>query len=339
MISLQARSFPETRLRRVRQYEWSRDLVAETSLSVKDLIFPLFIREQESPGEIASMPGIRRYTIDEVIKVGEEACEYGIPVLALFPHTPNVLKDEDGTEALNENNLLNRALKRLKAEFGHDIGLLADVALDPYTSHGHDGVIRGGHVDNDETLRILEKQAVLHAQCGADIIAPSDMMDGRIRGIRAALDAQLLSHVKIMSYAAKYASAFYGPFREAVGAGKIAAMDQPFLKNKLTYQLDSRNSNQALYQTALDIAEGADMVIVKPGLPYLDILCRIKQKFAMPTFAYHVSGEYAMLRLAADKGYLDYEKCLIETLYSFKRSGADGIFTYAAFDAAKILMK
>jgi len=306
---------------------------------VDDLILPLFIRENDTSPEIAAMPGVRRYTMDEVVRVAEESCVLGIPLLALFPYTPNSLKDAEGGEALNENNLLNRALKRLKREFGHDIGLLADVALDPYTDHGHDGVIRWGRIDNDETVHVLKQQAILHAQCGADIVAPSDMMDGRIGSIRQALDQANLHHVKILSYAAKYATAFYGPYRDAVGAGKIATLEEPFLKNKLTYQLDPRNVQEALHEASLDISEGADMIMVKPGILYLDVLYRIKEKLQVPTYAYHISGEYTMLRLAAEHGYLDYEKCMIETLFAFKRAGADGIFTYTALDAAKLLQQ
>jgi porphobilinogen synthase len=320
-----------TRLRRNRSVGWLREMVAENRLSVRDLIWPLFVIEGKGrTEEIKTMPGIRRFSIDLLVDQARAAADAGIPALALFPVTPAELKNAEGSEAWNPDNLMCRAIAEIKAKVP-GIGLIADVALDPYTSHGHDGLMDGERILNDETVEVLCRQALVQAQAGVDIIAPSDMMDGRIGAIRDTLDANGLAGVKIMSYAAKYASAFYGPFRDAVGSGGLLKGD------KKTYQMNPANSDEALRETALDIEEGADMVMVKPGLPYLDIIRRVKDEFALPTFAYNVSGEYAMLKFAAQAGGLDYEKAMMEMLLCFKRAGADGILTYAAYDAAGLL--
>jgi porphobilinogen synthase len=320
-----------TRLRRNRSAGWLREMVAENRLSVRDLIWPLFVIEGKGrTEEIKTMPGIRRFSIDLLVDQAKAAADAGIPALALFPVTPAELKNAEGSEAWNPDNLMCRAIAEIKAKVP-GIGLIADVALDPYTSHGHDGLMDGERILNDETVEVLCRQALVQAQAGVDIIAPSDMMDGRIGAIRDTLDANGLADVKIMSYAAKYASAFYGPFRDAVGSGGLLKGD------KKTYQMNPANSDEALRETALDIEEGADMVMVKPGLPYLDIIRRVKDEFALPTFAYNVSGEYAMLKFAAQAGGLDYEKAMMEMLLCFKRAGADGILTYAAYDAAGLL--
>jgi porphobilinogen synthase len=306
-------------------------MVAEHAVTVDDLIWPLFVVEGEGRREpVASMPGVERLSCDLLIEAARDARDLGIPAVAVFPYVEPDLKTEDAREAVNPENLVCRAVRRLKAQVPR-IGVICDVALDPFNATGHDGLVRGGQVLNDETIEVLCRQAVVQAEAGCDIVAPSDMMDGRIGAIRDALDRAGLSHVLILSYAAKYASAFYGPFRDAVGSGG-------FLKgDKKTYQMDPANGAEALREVALDIAEGADMVMVKPGLPYLDIIRRIKDAFAIPTFAYHVSGEYAMLQAACRNGWLDYESALIETLLSFKRAGADGILSYAARDAARML--
>jgi porphobilinogen synthase len=277
------------------------------------------------------MPGVERLTIDRAVRAAEEAVALGIPAIALFPVTPSELKDEDGTESGNPQNLMCRAARAIKAAVGGAIGLVGDVALDPYTSHGHDGVIRDGYVANDESVAILCKQALVQAEAGIDVIAPSDMMDGRVGAIRATLDQAGLIHTRIMSYAAKYASAFYGPFRDAVGSGGALKGD------KKTYQMDPANTDEALREVAMDIAEGADMVMVKPGMPYLDVVRRVKDAFGMPTFAYQVSGEYAMIAGAARNGWLDGERAMMESLLAFKRAGADGVLTYFAPAAAKLL--
>jgi porphobilinogen synthase len=277
------------------------------------------------------MPGVERLTIDRAVRAAEEAVALGIPAIALFPVTPPELKDEDGTESGNPQNLMCRAARAIKAALGNAIGLVGDVALDPYTSHGHDGVIRDGYVANDESVAILCRQALVQAEAGIDVIAPSDMMDGRVGAIRAALDQAGLIHTRIMSYAAKYASAFYGPFRDAVGSGSALKGD------KKTYQMDPANTDEALREVAMDIAEGADMVMVKPGLPYLDVVRRVKDAFAMPTFAYQVSGEYAMIAAAARNGWIDGERAMMESLLAFKRAGADGVLTYFAPSAAQLL--
>jgi porphobilinogen synthase len=327
-------SFPATRLRRNRRQPWLRHMLAENRLTVHDLIWPIFLCEgQATTVPIVSMPGVSRLSIDRAVEAAQEAANLGIPVIALFPATPPDRKSEDGKEAFNPDNLINRATRAIKASVP-SIGILCDVALDPYTSHGQDGLVQNGYVVNDETVEVLCQQAVTQAQAGCDIIAPSDMMDGRIGKIRTALDAAGFIDVAIMSYAAKYASAFYGPFRDAVGsAGNLGTGD------KKTYQMDPANSDEALREVALDIAEGADMVMVKPGMPYLDILQRVKAEFQMPTFAYQVSGEYAMMHAAAQNGWLNLEKVMLESLLSFKRAGADGILTYFAPMAAKLLQK
>ncbi len=312
------------RPRRNRKSEWSRRLVRETSLSVDDLIWPLFLIEGEDREEpVASMPGVGRMTIDRACACARRARDLGIPLLALFPNTPARLRDPDGSESVNPDNLVCRALAAIKQAVP-DIGLMADVALDPYTSHGHDGLIRDGRIVNDETVALLARQAVVQAEAGADIVAPSDMMDGRVGAIRAALDAAGLLDTQIMAYAAKYASAFYGPFRDAVGTSATLIGD------KRTYQMDPGNSDEALREVALDLDQGADMVMVKPGMPYLDIVRRVKDAFGAPTFAYQVSGEYAMIEAAAAQGWIDGEKAMMESLIAFKRAGADGILTYFA---------
>ncbi|MBP2315018.1 porphobilinogen synthase [Azospirillum soli] len=324
-------AFPRTRLRRNRADAWTRRLVAENTLTVDDLIWPVFVIEGENRREpVASMPGVERLTIDLLIEAVGEAGNLGIPCVALFPVVGAEGKSEDAAAAYDPNNLMNRAIRALKAAVP-EVGILGDVALDPYTSHGHDGIVRDGYVQNDETVEVLVRQALSQADAGVDIIAPSDMMDGRIAAVRDALDAQGHELVRVCSYAAKYASAFYGPFRDAVNSGG-------FLKgDKKTYQMNPANTDEALHEVALDLQEGADMVMVKPGLPYLDIIRRVKDSFAVPTFAYHVSGEYAMLKAAALNGWMDYDKALMETLMGFKRAGTDAILTYGAVDAARLL--
>jgi porphobilinogen synthase len=323
--------FPQVRPRRNRFDAWTRRLVAESALTVDDLIWPLFVREGTGVREpISSMPGVERLSIDLAVAAAEQARALGIPALALFPVTPPELKDEDGTESANPENLMCRATRAIKKAVP-DIGLVGDVALDPYTSHGHDGVIRGGYVANDESVAILCRQAVVQAEAGIDVIAPSDMMDGRIGAIRAALDGAGFINTRIMSYAAKYASSFYGPFRDAVGSGSALKGD------KKTYQMDPANTDEALREVALDLAEGADMVMVKPGMPYLDIVRRVRESFHVPTFAYQVSGEYAMIAGAAERGWLDGERAMMESLLAFKRAGANGVLTYFAPFAAKLL--
>jgi porphobilinogen synthase len=312
------------RPRRNRKAEWARRLVRETRVSVDDLIWPLFVEEGEGTrNPIPTMPGVERLSVDEAVKAAGEAVALGIPAIALFPNTPTHLRDEDGTEALNSANLICRAVRAIKAAYPA-LGIITDVALDPYTSHGHDGVIRGDVIANDETVAILAEMAVMQARAGADVIAPSDMMDGRVGTIRAALDAAGFCDVSIMAYSAKYASAFYGPFRDAVGSSGTLRGD------KKTYQMDYANGAEALIEAELDIAEGADMLMVKPGLPYLDVLWRIKSTYGVPTFAYQVSGEYAMIMNGAAHGLIDAEKAMVETLTAFKRAGADGILTYFA---------
>ena len=319
-------------MRRNRRTDWSRRLVRENSLSPDDLILPVFVKEGQNEAEpVKSMPGVERLSIDRFVDLVRSAASAGIPAIAVFPVTPAEAKSENGDEALNTNNLMCRALRAVR-EAGIEIGLVADVALDPYTTHGQDGLVRDGYVTNDESLEILAKQAVVQAQAGCDIIAPSDMMDGRVAVIRETLDAAGYSHVQIMAYSAKYASAFYGPFRDAVGsAGNLGKGD------KRTYQMDPANTDEAMREVSLDIAEGADMVMVKPGMPYLDIIQRVKERFAVPTFAYQVSGEYAMLSAAAQNGWLDRDKVILEALLSFKRAGADGILTYFALEAAALI--
>jgi porphobilinogen synthase len=327
--------FPQTRLRRLRRHDWSRRLVQENRLSVNDLIWPLFICEGKSRREaIPSMPGVERLSTDLLVEAIGEAVELGIPAVALFPATPAEKKSPECEEAVNTENLVCRTVRAAKKAHGDEIGILCDVALDPYSSHGQDGLVRDGYVVNDETVEMLCRQAILQAEAGCDIIAPSDMMDGRIGAVRQALDDRGFVNVQIMAYAAKYASAFYGPFRDAVGsAANLGSGD------KRTYQMDPANGDEAIREVALDIAEGADSVMVKPGMPYLDIVRRVKETFGVPTFAYQVSGEYAMLSAAAEKGWLDRDKVMLESLLAFKRAGADGILTYFARDAARLLGK
>lgn len=325
--------YPRTRLRRNRADAWTRRLVAEHRLGVDDLIWPVFVidgEDREVP--VASMPGVARLSIDRLVAAAAEARDLGIPCIALFPAVPAALKSDDAAEAYNPDNLMCRAIRAVKAAVP-EIGVLTDVALDPYTSHGHDGLMRDGRILNDETCEVLCCQAVVQAEAGADIVAPSDMMDGRIGHVRDALDAAGHQMVRICAYAAKYASAFYGPFRDAVNSGSFLVGD------KRSYQMDPANAAEALREVALDLQEGADMVIVKPGLPYLDVLHRVKAAFAVPTFAYQVSGEYAMIRAAAARGWLDYEQVLLETLLAFKRAGADAVLTYGALDAARLLRR
>jgi porphobilinogen synthase len=323
--------FPATRLRRNRLNDATRRLVAEHKLTVDDLIWPIFVRAGEGEATpVATMPGVSRSSLPGLAAHVETAARLGIQALALFPATPPELKDAEGTESLNENNLICSAARILKREFPH-IQLLGDVALDPYTDHGHDGVLRDNYVANDESVELLVKQALLQAQAGIDILAPSDMMDGRIAAIRAALDGQGLIHTRLMSYAAKYASAFYGPYRDAIGSGAVLRGD------KKTYQMDPANTDEALREVAMDIAEGADMVMVKPGLPYLDIIRRVSETFRMPTFAYQVSGEYAMIMAAVERGWLDHDRAMMESLTGFKRAGCAGILTYFAPAAAALM--
>ena len=324
--------FPTTRLRRNRRELWSRRLVAEHRLDVADLIWPVFVTEGDDRREpVASMPGVERLSLDLLPIALSEAAGLGIPAVALFPVTPERRKSEDGAEATYPDNLICRAVREVKAALP-DLGVICDVALDPYTSHGHDGVLRAGEIDNDASLAVLVEQALVQARAGCDVIAPSDMMDGRIGAIRDALDEAGHGDTRILSYAAKYASGFYGPFRDAVGS--TAALGQ---SGKQGYQMDPANSDEALREVALDLAEGADMVMVKPGLPYLDIIRRVKDAFAVPTFGYQVSGEYAMIKAAAERGWLDGERVMLEALLAFKRAGCDGILTYAALDVARAL--
>ncbi|MCO6415676.1 porphobilinogen synthase [Siccirubricoccus sp. KC 17139] len=328
-------AYPAVRLRRNRRDTWTRRLVAENTLSVDDLIWPIFVIEgknEERP--VASMPGQVRVTVDRVAKHVEEAAKLGIPAIAIFPATPAEAKDAEGSEALNPDNLICRAARELKREFP-EVGLIGDVALDPYTDHGHDGVFRetrtGEYIHNDDTVAVLVRQALNQAEAGIDVIAPSDMMDGRIGAIRRALDAEGFIDTRIMSYAAKYASAFYGPFRDALGNSQALRGD------KKTYQMDPANSDEALREVAMDLAEGADTVMVKPGMPYLDIIRRVKDRFGVPTFAYQVSGEYAMIMAAVNNGWLDHDRTMLESLMGFKRAGASGVLSYFSVKAARLL--
>ena len=329
------RHFPATRLRRMRRDDFSRRLMRETSLSASDLILPVFVldgRDRQEPVE--SMPGVMRQSLDRLYATAEQALELGIPALALFPVIEPALKTAGAEEAWNRMGLVPRAVRALKERFP-ELGLITDVALDPYTSHGQDGLVDdAGYVMNDETVAALIRQALSHAEAGADIVAPSDMMDGRIGAIRAALDRDSHLHTRILAYSAKYASAFYGPFRDAVGSAANLGKS-----SKETYQIDPANSDEALHEIALDLEEGADMVMVKPGLPYLDIVRRVRDEFAVPTVVYQVSGEYAMLKAAAQNGWLDEKKCVLESLLSIKRAGADAIMTYYAIAAARWLQE
>ncbi|MBC8128960.1 MAG: porphobilinogen synthase [Rhizobiaceae bacterium] len=311
-----------TRLRRLRQHDWTRRLVRETEVTVNDLIWPIFVREGSGADEpVAAMPGVFRLSLARCVDAAREARDLGIPVIALFPFTDPALRDEGGTEAVNDANLVCRTTRAIK-EAVPEVGILCDVALDPYTSHGHDGIMRGHRIDNDASVEMLCRQAIVQAKAGCDIIGPSDMMDGRVACIRAALDAEGFSDTLIMSYAAKYASAFYGPFREAVGSGSMLRGD------KRTYQMDYGNGAEALREAEQDIAEGADMIMVKPGMPYLDIVAKLAQNFAMPTFAYQTSGEYSMIMAAAANGWLDGDRAMMESLAAFKRAGAAGVLSY-----------
>jgi porphobilinogen synthase len=326
-----AGAFPAVRMRRNRKSRWSRRLVAENVLTAADLIWPIFVTEGRGKRvPVESMPGVDRLSVDLVAAAAEEAVALGIPAIALFPYTDPKLRTDDGREAFNADNLVCRATRAVR-KAGLDIGVLLDVALDPYTSHGHDGLMRDGEIINDETLEALVRQALVQVDAGCDIIAPSDMMDGRVGAIRKALEATGHRNVQIMAYAAKYASAFYGPFRDAVGSSATLVGD------KRTYQMDPANSDEALREVGLDITEGADMVMVKPGMPYLDIVRRVKDAFGMPTFAYQVSGEYSMLTAAAQNGWLEGDKVMLESLIAFKRAGADGVLSYFAPRAAELL--
>ena len=325
--------FPASRGRRLRRDAFSRALVRESQLGAADLIYPVFLLDGQGRAEdVASMPGVQRLSLDRLLPQAEQCLLLGVPVMALFPVIDTALKTPDGREATNPEGLVPRAVRELKRRFP-ELGLLTDVALDPFTSHGQDGLIDdSGYILNDATLAVLVKQALVQAEADVDIVAPSDMMDGRIGAIRAALEASGRVHTKIMAYSAKYASAFYGPFRDAVGSAQNLGKS-----DKKTYQMDPANSEEALREVALDIAEGADMVMVKPGMPYLDIVRRVKDAFRMPTFAYQVSGEYAMLKAAAANGWLDHDAAMMESLLAFKRAGADGVLTYFALDAARLL--
>ncbi len=335
MMEFKRGPFPATRMRRLRRTDWSRRLVAENGLSVDDLIWPLFVIEGSGNQPIASLPGVERLGLSDALpRAISDACELGIPAIALFPVTDPKLKTEDGREATNPNNLMCRAIAVVKRVAGDAMGVIADVALDPYSQHGHDGLVIDGDVANDETVEVLCRQAIVQAAAGCDIVAPSDMMDGRIGAIRQSLDQSGFTHVQIMSYAAKYASAFYGPFRDAVGSAANLGK-----AGKQTYQQSSSQSDEALHEVALDLAEGADSVMVKPALAYLDIIYRVKTTFAVPTFAYQVSGEYAMIAAAAERGWIDRDKAMLESLLAIKRAGADGILTYFAADVAKSLAK
>jgi porphobilinogen synthase len=324
-------AYPALRLRRNRKSPWARALVSENTLSVSDLIWPIFVIDGQGKEEkVSSMPGVVRQTIDIAVKRAEEAAKLGIPVIALFPNTDASLRTDDGREACNPENLVCRTVRAIKKAVP-EIGIMCDVALDPYTAHGHDGLMKDGRIINDETIEVLVKQSLVQADAGCDIMAPSDMMDGRIAAIRGALEANGHQDVQIMAYSAKYASGFYGPFRDAVGSGGKLKGD------KRTYQMDPANTDEAIREVALDLAEGADMVMVKPGMPYLDIVSRVKREFGVPTFAYQVSGEYAMLMAAIQNGWLDPDKVVTESLLAFKRAGASGILTYFAMDVAKKL--
>jgi len=326
-------SYPALRMRRLRRHDWTRRLVAENALSPADFIWPVFVIEGDNKREaVSSMPGVERLSVDLLVQAAKEAAQLGIPVIALFPQTPAGLKTDDGREAVNPDNLVCRAVRAIKSAVPQ-IGVLCDVALDPYTSHGHDGLLRDGDVHNDSTVEMLVRQSLVQVEAGCDIIAPSDMMDGRIGAIRAALEKAGHHNTLLMAYAAKYASAFYGPFRDAVGSAKSLTGD------KRTYQMDPANGDEALREVALDLAEGADMVMVKPGMPYLDLVWRVKDRFGVPTFAYQVSGEYAMLQAAFEKNWLDRDRAILESLTGFKRAGASGVLTYFAVEAARLLKR
>ncbi len=321
--------FPISRPRRLRQADWMRDLVRENEVSVRDLIWPIFVRDGDAVTEpVKSMPGVNRYSIDKAVDAAMQAADAGIPVVALFPYTDPSVKTPDAAEAYNPENLVNRATRAIKAAVP-DIGVMLDVALDPYNSDGHDGLVRDGVILNDETLLVLEKQAIVQAEAGADLLGPSDMMDGRIAVIRNALEQNEFQSTAIMAYSSKFASAFDGPFRDAVGSGGALTGD------KATYQIDPANSDEALRMVARDLEEGADMVMVKPGMPYLDMCRRVKDTFAVPTFAYQVSGEYAMIEAAGQNGWIDRDRAMMESLLGFKRAGCNGVLTYYALEVAQ----
>lgn len=331
--------YPNTRMRRVRQTAWSRNLVSENQLSVSDLIWPVFVQPGEGKSDaVESMPGVYRYSIDRLIDSVREAHGLGIPAIVIFPQTDPSKKTENAEEAINPDNLVCQTVAAIKSEVP-DIGIICDVALDPYTSHGQDGLVRDGIVINDESVEMLCEQALVQARAGCDIIAPSDMMDGRIGAIRSALDQAGFENVMIMSYAAKYASAFYGPFRDAIGSKSNLKAGNISGGGKQTYQMNPANTDEAIREVQLDITEGADMVMVKPGMPYLDIVQRVKSTFGVPTFAYQVSGEYAMLMAAVKNGWLDHEAVMLESLLGFKRAGCDGVLTYFAIEAARRLQQ
>ncbi len=323
--------FPQLRMRRLRKADWKRRLVQEHTLSVSDLIFPVFVREDHQEAEVNLLAGCQRYTVSELMGVAQNLEKRGVPALILFPYHDPKQRTQDGVELLSKDNLMCRTIRKLK-ESTQNLGIIVDLALDPYSAHGQDGIVRDGQILNDETSQVLADYAVLLAEAGADIIAPSDMMDGRIGVVRKTLDTAGHSDVSLMSYSAKYSSTLYSPFRDALGS--LQCLGQA---DKKTYQMNPANIHEALREVALDIKEGADMIIIKPGLPYLDVLAKVKEKFCYPTYAYHVSGEHMMLKAAAEKSYLDYEQSLIEIMLSFKRAGADGIITYAALDVADIL--
>ena len=325
--------FPQKRMRRLRRDEFSRRLVRENHLNVDDLIYPVFVLDGKKREEkVVSMPGVVRQSVDMLMYQAEKCLQLGIPALAIFPVIEPSLKNLTAAEAINPKGLVPQAVSKLKKRFP-ELGIITDIALDPYTSHGQDGLIdASGYVMNDETVAVLARQALVHAQAGADVVAPSDMMDGRIAAVRAALDSKKYIHTRILAYSAKYASSFYGPFRDAVGSAANLGVG-----NKYTYQMDPANSDEALWEVGMDLAEGADMVMIKPGMPYLDIVRRVKSEFGAPTFVYQVSGEYAMLKAAAQNGWLDERACVLESLLAFKRAGADGILTYYALEAANWL--
>ena len=323
--------YPETRMRRLRAAPWSRRLVAESRLGPQDLVYPMFVIDGEGTSEdVASMPGVQRHSIDRLVDAAREAADLGIPMVAIFPNIDQSQKNAEGSEALNPDNLVCRAAAALK-DADLSVGVMCDLALDPFTDHGHDGLLKDGVILNDETIEVLCAQAIVQAKAGCDVIAPSDMMDGRIGAVRAALDGAGFQNVILAAYAAKYASAFYGPFRDAVGSGTVLAGD------KKTYQMDPANGDEALREVALDLAEGADMVLVKPGMPYLDIIHRVKAAFGAPTLAYQVSGEYAMILAGVERGWMDRDRAVLESLLGFKRAGADAILTYFALEAARRL--
>jgi porphobilinogen synthase len=332
-VNLPLGPFPASRMRRMRRDAFSRRLMCEHTLTANDLIYPVFVLDGQNKREpVSSMPGVERVSIDLLLPVAEECMQLGIPALALFPVIGSDLKSLGAEEALNPNGLVPRTVAALKSRFP-ELGIITDIALDPYTSHGQDGLIdASGYVMNDETVAVLAQQAVVHAQAGVDIVAPSDMMDGRVAALRAALEGAGHIHTRILAYAAKYASSFYGPFRDAVGSAANLGKG-----SKSTYQMDPANSNEALWEVGMDLQEGADMVMIKPGMPYLDVIRRVKDAYGAPTYAYQVSGEYAMLKAAAQNGWLDERACVLEALLAFKRAGADGVLTYFARDAARYL--